>query len=48
MVEKVLHNDKPITEPADDRFGIDPFAKSLASSIRKLMSPEGTVIALNG
>jgi predicted KAP-like P-loop ATPase len=48
MATRAPHNDKPITEPADDRFGIDPFAKTLASSIRKLMSPEGTVIALNG
>lgn len=43
-----LHNDKPICEPRDDRFGIDPFAKALAASIRKLESPDGTVIALNG
>jgi predicted KAP-like P-loop ATPase len=42
------HNDKPITEPSEDRFGIDPFAKTLASSIRNLKAPEGTVIALNG
>ncbi|PZA09204.1 NTPase [Rhodopseudomonas palustris] len=41
-------NDKPITEPTDDRFGIDPFAKALAASIRKMRAPEGTVIALNG
>jgi len=42
------HNDKPITEPSDDRFGIDPFAKTLAASIRKIKAPEGTVVALNG
>jgi predicted KAP-like P-loop ATPase len=42
------HNDKPITEPSEDRFGIDPFAKTLACSIRNLKAPEGTVIALNG
>jgi predicted KAP-like P-loop ATPase len=42
------HNDKPISEPAEDRFGIDPFAKTLAASIRALKAPEGTVIALNG
>jgi predicted KAP-like P-loop ATPase len=42
------HNDKPISEPSDDRFGIDPFAKTLATSIRKIKVPEGTVIALNG
>jgi predicted KAP-like P-loop ATPase len=42
------HNDKPISTPSDDRYGIDPFAKSLAASIEKMASPEGTVIALNG
>jgi len=42
------HNDKPISEPSDDRFGIDPFAKTLAASIRKIKAPEGTVVALNG
>jgi predicted KAP-like P-loop ATPase len=42
------HNDKPITAPSDDRFDIDPFARTLASSILKLAAPEGTVIALNG
>jgi predicted KAP-like P-loop ATPase len=41
-------NDAPIKEPAEDRFGIDPFAQALASSIRKIKAPEGTVIALNG
>jgi predicted KAP-like P-loop ATPase len=42
------HNDKPITDPSDDRFGIDPFAKTLAASIREIKAPEGTVVALNG
>ncbi|AWM00047.1 KAP family P-loop NTPase fold protein [Bradyrhizobium amphicarpaeae] len=42
------HNDRPIAEPAQDRFGIDPFAQVLAKSICKINSPEGTVIALNG
>jgi predicted KAP-like P-loop ATPase len=48
LVDKAPHNDRPISEPTEDCFGIDPFAKTLASSIRKLASPEGTVIALNG
>ena len=48
MDDKTSYNDKPITEPSNDRFGIDPFAKTLASSILKLASPEGMVIALNG
>jgi predicted KAP-like P-loop ATPase len=42
------HNDKPISEPSEDRFGINAFAKTLATSIRALKTPEGTVIALNG
>lgn len=42
------HNDRPITQPVEDRFGIDPFAQALAASIRKMKAPEGTVIALNG
>ena len=45
---KFHHNDQPIARPAEDRFGIDPFAKALASSIQKMTSPEGAVIALNG
>ena len=45
---KFHHNDQPIARPAEDRFGIDPFAKALASSIQKMPSPEGAVIALNG
>jgi predicted KAP-like P-loop ATPase len=48
MIDKAAHNDKPITAPSEDRYGIDPFAKALASSIRKLAGPEGTVIGLNG
>ena len=41
-------NDAPIKVPAEDRFGMDPFAQALAASIRKIKAPEGTVIALNG
>ena len=48
MVDRAPHNDQPITEPSQDRFGIDPFARTLASSILQLASPEGTAIALNG
>lgn len=48
MVGGAPHNDKPISAPSEDRFGVDPFAKALAASIRKLTSPEGTVIALHG
>lgn len=42
------HNDQPISTPAEDRFGIDPFAAALAKSILKIKSPRGSVIALNG
>jgi predicted KAP-like P-loop ATPase len=42
------YNDKPISDPSEDRFGIDPFAKALARSIEKMQAPEGTVMALNG
>jgi predicted KAP-like P-loop ATPase len=42
------HSDTPITSPAEDRFGIDPFAKTLAAGIRRIKAPDGTVIALNG
>jgi predicted KAP-like P-loop ATPase len=48
MNAKSSYNDAPIAEPSKDRFGIDPFAQTLASSIKKMDAPEGTVIALNG
>jgi predicted KAP-like P-loop ATPase len=48
MHSETPHNDKPIRRPSDDRFGINSFAETLARSIRKIKTPEGTVIALNG
>ncbi|MCA3260821.1 MAG: AAA family ATPase [Telmatospirillum sp.] len=42
------YNDKPITDPDEDRFGVNSFASALAQSIRSLATPEGSVIALNG
>jgi predicted KAP-like P-loop ATPase len=45
---KFHYNDQPIEQPEEDRFGVDPFAKALARSIRKLVAPAGAVIALNG
>jgi KAP family P-loop domain len=48
MTDKPTYNDAPIIDPSADRFGIDPFATALAASIRKIGSPEGTVVALNG
>ena len=47
-MDTLPHNDQPISDPTEDRFGIDPFARALATSIRKLKSPTGSVIALNG
>ena len=41
-------NDSPIETPADDRYGIAPFARSIAECIRSLKNPVGTTIALNG
>ena len=41
-------NDSPIEKAEDDRYGITPFAKSLAKSIKFIKAPVGTAIALNG
>jgi predicted KAP-like P-loop ATPase len=41
-------NDTPIESPSDDRFGIDPFARAIAQSIRGTSSPVGATIAING
>ena len=41
-------NDVSITMPEEDLFGIDPFAQSLAKSLRDMASPIGTTIVLNG
>ena len=43
-----LFNDSPIEKTEDDRYGVTPFAKALAKSIRSVKAPLGTVIALNG
>ncbi|MCZ2154943.1 MAG: KAP family NTPase [Bryobacterales bacterium] len=48
MTDSLPHNDQPIATPDEDRFGIDPFARALATSIRKFKSPQGSVIGLNG
>lgn len=40
--------DLPIGLPEQDLYGVDPFVKSLARSVRKMKSPQGVVIALNG
>lgn len=46
--EHLPYNDQPIERPSDDRFGVDPFARALAVSIRKMQSPHGAVMGLNG
>ena len=41
-------NDSPIEGADDDRYGVTPFAKSVARAIRSIKRPIGTTIALNG
>lgn len=48
MTEHLPYNDQPIENPNDDRFGVNPFARALAVSVRKMQSPQGAVIGLNG
>jgi predicted KAP-like P-loop ATPase len=48
MATKSDFSDLPIEKPEQDLFGIEPFTKSLAKSIREMTRPEGVVIALNG
>ncbi|MGJ5040904.1 KAP family P-loop NTPase fold protein [Bradyrhizobium sp. HKCCYLRH1062] len=42
------HNDAPIADPAEDQFGMDPFAAALATGILGFSAPNGSVIGLNG
>jgi len=48
MTESPTYNDQPIATPDEDRFGVDPFARALATSVRKMQAPKGSVIGLNG
>lgn len=48
MAEQLHYNDHPIASPDEDRFGVDPFARALATSVRMMRSPYGAVIGLNG
>lgn len=48
MTTNLPHNDRPIETPAEDRFGVDPFARALSASIREMRLPQGSVIGLNG
>ncbi|MDE2447119.1 MAG: NTPase [Alphaproteobacteria bacterium] len=41
-------SDLPINLPEQDLFGIEPFVKSLNSSLTKMVRPEGVVVAING
>ena len=41
-------NDSPIEAEGDDRYGITPFASSLARSILGIKKPVGTTLALSG
>lgn len=41
-------NDSPIERAEDDQYGITPFAKAIAASIKNMGSPVGTTIAIHG
>ena len=41
-------NDSPIENADDDRYGVTPFAKSMAQAIRSIKRPIGATMALNG
>src|SRR5438477_9582082 len=43
-----LSNDLPIEFPGEDLFGLDPFARAVAASIRNMPAPAGIVLAING
>lgn len=47
MVE-LDYGDLPIATPDEDVFGIDPFVLSLARSLRRMRTPQGVVVAING
>ncbi|MCA1606613.1 MAG: hypothetical protein LC775_14360 [Acidobacteria bacterium] len=48
MIRSRYFNDAPILAPEDDRFGIDRFAQGLAQSFKRIESPIGATIAING
>jgi len=48
LAETQRHNDQPITQPSEDHYGFDPFAKAIADGIRKMPAPNGYVLAING
>ncbi|MFH1595491.1 MAG: P-loop NTPase fold protein [Pseudomonadota bacterium] len=43
-----LSADKPLLDPQEDQLGYAPFARHLASSLTRMMPPEGFVVAIYG
>lgn len=43
-----VSNDSPIDLPDDDRFALNPFASSLADTLKGMAAPEGVVVAVSG
>lgn len=43
-----LSNDSPIELPDDDKFALNPFASSLANTLKTMAAPEGIVVAISG
>ncbi len=41
-------NDAPISDPAEDMFGIDPFAQAISKCILSMQEPLGSVVAVHG
>ena len=48
MTDVDYFNDEAISTPEEDRFGVNPFAQALATSIKEIKAPVGTTIAING
>lgn len=46
--QSTISADQPIEEPAQDLFGYDPFARSIATGIAGMTMPEGIVVGLHG
>lgn len=43
-----LSSDLPISDPTEDRFGLEPFARALAASVENASAPAGMVLAVTG
>src|SRR5690606_8366964 len=46
--EQSFHGDRPIEAPSEDRLGFGPAAGHVAEAIRKMASPDGFVIGIEG